>query len=140
MFEFENINFTAPDYEAFLDYPTDFVGYDSDVALVYLLWGNVPVNGENLDDWRPLPQTIFNSNGLLVYNYDFTKNDIRLFLNADFSMDKLTAKETDEWIARVVVVPGNFWASARMDKSMGYYQLMELLKSNNIPVREKVIK
>ena len=35
--EFEDINFTAPDYDVFLTYPSNFEGLDSDVALVYLL-------------------------------------------------------------------------------------------------------
>ena len=40
VFEYENQSFTAPDYELYLDYPGEFEGLESDVALVYLLWGN----------------------------------------------------------------------------------------------------
>ena len=139
VFEFDNINFTAPDYDVLLTYPSSFEGFASDVTMVYLLWGTDQVNGETVDIWRPLPQSIFKSGGQLVYNFDFTKNDVRLFLTADFSLDGLTAIDTDDWVARVVVVPGNFWTSARLDPSIGYNDLMELLKLNGISVVDSVI-
>lgn len=140
VFEFDHINFTAPDYEVYLTYPDNFEGYNSDVALVYLLWGTEQVNNDTLDIWRPLPQTIIKPQGTLVYNDDFTKNDVRLFLRADFSLDSLTAIDTDEWIARVVVVPGNFWSSARIPKTIGYYDLLDMLQMDDIPVKGKIIE
>lgn len=139
VFEFDNINFTAPNYDVLLTYESTFEGFDSDVTLVYLLWGTDQENGETVDIWRPLPQTIFKSGGQLVYNYDFTKNDVRLFLTADFSLDDLKAIDTDNWVARVVVVPGNFWTSARLDKSIGYDDLLELLKLNGISVIDSAL-
>ena len=136
VFEFENINFTAPDYEVFLDYPDDFEGLESDVALVYFLYGVEDVNGENVEIWRLLPQTYISDHGILQYNYDFTKNDIRLFLDATYSKDLLTANETDQWIARVVIVPGTFWdASARLDLS-NYYSLKQFFKLPDLPTPE----
>lgn len=106
VFEYTDINFTAPDYKVLLSYPEDFEGYDSDVALVYLLW---EVDEDGNEIWRALPQTIITENGMLQYNFDFTKFDVELFLDAQFPLDNLTASDTDEWIARVVVVPGEFW-------------------------------
>lgn len=140
VFEFDKINFTAPNYDVLLTYPSSFEGFDTDVTMVYLLWGTDEVNGETVDIWRPLPQTIFKTNGQLVYNYDFTKNDVRLFLTANISLDGLTAIDTDGWVVRVVVIPGNFWTSARLDKSIGYYDLMEMLKMNDIPVTGTIIQ
>ena len=127
VFEYENINFTAPDYDAILSYPDDFEGLASDVALAYLLWGVENVDGEDLEIWRPLPQTVLTEFGTLIYNYDFTLNDVRIFLDADFSLDQLGAIDTDDWVARVVVVPGDFWASGRIDSTIGYYELIEML-------------
>lgn len=111
VFEWENVSFTAPDYQEILEYPSDFEGYDSDVALVYLLWGVDENTG--LEIWRPLSQSLFTDNGLLIYNYDHTKYDVRLFLDAEFPLDWLGADYTDAWIVRVVVVPGSFWSSGR---------------------------
>jgi len=138
--EFEDINFTAPDYDVFLTYPSNFEGLDSDVALVYLLWGVETVDGEDLEVWRQVPQTILDERGTLIYNFDFTKNDVRLFLEATFSLDNLTANDTDNWIARVVVVPGDFWASSRiMDGMIEYQDLKEALNLPDFPVHENII-
>lgn len=112
VFEWEGIDFTGPDYEVVLPYPDNFEGLDSDVALVYFLWG-VTDNGTEI--WRQLPQMIVTADGMLGYNFDFTKYDVRLFLQAEFPLDWLTAPDTDDWIARVVVVPGDFWNSGRID-------------------------
>lgn len=139
VFEFENINFTSPTYEVFLDYPNDFDGLDSDVALIYLLWGTDNVNGEDVDVWRQLPQNVLTENGLLIYDFDFTKNDVRLFLDADYPLDLLTAIDTDDWIARVVVVPGEFWASNRMSKFIDYQELKETLNLPNLPVHHTIM-
>lgn len=126
VFEYENINFSAGNnYEVLLEYPSDFEGLQSDVALVYLLW---PLE-DNLDYdvWRLLPQqTLFNDGGILQYNYDFTTSDVRLFLDANFPLNELGAIHTDQWIARVVVVPGEFWGGGRMDFS-DYEDVKELL-------------
>jgi len=140
VFEFEDINFTSPDYEVFLTYPNDFEGLDSDVALVYLLWGVENVDGVDLEIWRPLPQTIIDARGTLVYNFDLSKNDVRLFLEATYNLDDLQAIDTDNWIARVVVVPGDFWASSRIqDLLFEYNDLKEALNLPDLPVHKDVI-
>ena len=134
VFEWENVNFTAPNYEVILPYDDfSFEGFDSDVALVYFHWGTEEVNGEVLDIWRQLPQTVITPDGLLQYNFDFTKYDVRLFLDATYSLDLLTAIDTDNWIVRVVVVPGEFW-NGRIDTS-NYYDVVEQFGLQTIPVK-----
>ena len=124
VFEYEDINFTASnDYAVLLEYPNDFEGLDSDVALVYFLWA---VDDSGTEIWRQLPQTIFTEFGILQYNFDFTKFDVNLFLDADFNLDFLGAGDTDSWVARVVIVPGDFWNSGRIDFS-DYHQVKEAL-------------
>lgn len=125
--EWENVNFTAPSYEVILSYSDfDFQGFDSDVALVYFLWGTEEVGGETVEIWRQLQQTILTQDGILQYNYDFTKNDIRLFLDATYNLDMLAAVDTDEWIVRVVVVPAEFWNNGRIDGT-DYNNVVDLL-------------
>ncbi len=140
VFEFENINFTGPEYEVFLDYPNDFEGLASDVALVYLLWGVENIDGQDLEIWRQLPQTILFESGTLLYNFDFTMVDVRLFLQADFPLDQLTAIDTDNWIARVVIVPGDFWSSNRMLDYINYNDIKEALNLPDLPAHEDVIE
>lgn len=126
--EWENVNFTAPDYEVILAYSDfEFEGFDSDVALVYFLWGTEEVGGETLEIWRQLQQTVLTPDGILLYNYDFTKYDVRLFLDANYSLDLLPAIDTDEWIVRVVVVPGEYWNNGRIDYS-NYFDVVEMLE------------
>ena len=127
VFEWENVNFVSPDYEIILPYPETFQGLDSDVALVYVLWDSYETNdGEIVEVWKSLPFTVLKQEGTLIYQYDFSKYDVRLFLEADFSLDFLGAIDTDEWVVRVVVVPGNFWDGGRVDTS-DYDQVAEML-------------
>jgi hypothetical protein len=108
VFEYE-IDFRAQDdYTVILPYLDDFVALPSDVTLVYFLWGQTEIDGELVDIWRAIPQTLFTENGLIQYNYDFTRYDVSLFLNTDFDPDLLQPIDTDDWIVRVVVVPGQF--------------------------------
>ncbi len=111
VFEYE-FSFTAPDYSVILNLPNDFNMLDSDVALVYFLW---EVTNDGVEVWRALPQTLYFSDGVLKYNYDFTKFDVSVFLDGTVNFDGLGANTTDNWIARVVVVPGQF--AGRIDYS-----------------------
>ena len=96
----------------FLNYPDDFVGLESDVTLVYLLWDVTEDNdGNTLEIWRQVPWTVFTGNGLLNYNYDFSKLDLRLFLTTDFDTSLLESMDTDDWIVRAVIIPGDFWGA-----------------------------
>ncbi len=83
-------------------YPEGFTVYPEDMILVYLLWESTDQYG---DVWRLMPQTLMMEFGLLQYNYDFTQDDISIFLDADFSLDKLGPLYTEGWV-RIVVVPG----------------------------------
>jgi hypothetical protein len=128
VFEWEDVNFTSSNnYEVVLEYPGDFEGFNSDVALVYLLWDAYTTNsGEEVEVWRPLNQTLLTEDGTLMYKYDYSKYDAKIFLEADYSLDLLGAIDTDNWIVRVVVVPGDFWNSGRVDIS-DYQAVEELL-------------
>ncbi len=113
VFEYE-LNFTSPDYSALLELPTDFNMLDSDVILVYFLW---EVTEDNVEVWRQLPQTLYFNDGILEYNYDWTKFDASVFLDGTVNLDGLGADLTDNWIARVVVVPALFSGRADIDYS-----------------------
>ncbi|MBV6647325.1 MAG: collagen-like protein [Cyclobacteriaceae bacterium] len=132
VFEYSDVNFTSPNYEVFLPFE-GFEVLDSDVALVYLLWDVQDVDGVPTEIWRLLPQTLLTENGLLQYNFDFAKTDVRVFLEAGFPLDMLTAQDTDGWFARVVIVPGSFWEGGRVDLS-NYHQVIELLGLQDQPV------
>ncbi len=126
-FVFEYVlDFETPDYSVLLEYPNGFTALDSDVVLVYMLWDK---DGDT-EIWRMLPQSMITEFGFLQYNFDFTKFDTRLFLDADFNLDNLGSQFLDNWLARVVVVPGQF--TGRMDYS-DYNAVKEMF---NLPDKE----
>lgn len=120
VFDYE-LSFTAPAYDVLLELPSDFNMLDSDVMLIYFLWK--VDNGVEI--WRSLPQTLFFQEGILQYNFDFTKFDATVFLDGTINLDILGAEYTDNWIARVVVVPGQFGGRTDIDYS-DYNQVKEL--------------
>jgi len=142
VFEYTGINFTAPDYEVYLEYPIDFEGLDSDVTLVYLLWEvTTDSNGDHLEVWRQVPQTILTENGLLQYNFDFSKIDFHLFITTEFDSSLLQSFDTDDWVVRAVVIPGEFWNGRSSLDFSDYnavkeaYNLPELAKHEDIHLR-----
>lgn len=84
-------------FEAFVLEPN--IAQD-DIVLIYLLWEAA----DGLDIWRPLPVSIFHSEGLFVYNYDFTTVDFGLFLEGEFDLNALGPEWTETQVFRVVVL------------------------------------
>jgi hypothetical protein len=103
------VDFTeAGGWEAILEFPKKLV--DSDVILTYILWDVV----QNRPIWRALPQTVFFQRGPLVYNYDFTQVDVRLFLDGTIDFKTLENSWTQNQVFRIVVFPSDF-PGARID-------------------------
>jgi hypothetical protein len=84
---------------------------DSDVVLAFIEWELDSGNSV----WRALPQTVFfNEGGVLIYNYDFSKVDFRLFLDGSINPAGLGTEWKMNQLFRVIVVPGDY-ASNRID-------------------------
>ena len=76
----------------------------SDVTLVYILWDTQ--NGQDI--WRLMPQTVyFDDDTNLVYNFDFTQDDVRFFLDGTTDFSTLDDVWTQDQVFRVVVVPAD---------------------------------
>jgi len=111
-------DFLAEDYSIFYEFPQDVEVFESDVVLVYLLWDQTEDgNGEAVDIWRLLPQTILLDQGILQYNYDYTFFDVSIFLEADFDRSTLTAGDTDGQVFRIAVLPAEFASGSKLDRS-----------------------
>ena len=119
VFEYE-LSFTAPDYSILLNLPDDFTMLDSDVMLIYFLWEVQ----DDVEIWRALPQQLYFMDGILAYNFDHTKFDANVFLDCTVDLDGLGADYTDNWIARLVVVPAQFSGRTSIDYS-DYNQVKE---------------
>jgi len=93
---------TANDFEYIEAY--GFSVLPSDVTLVYILWDTV--NGQDI--WRLMPQTAyFDDDTNLVYNFDFTQDDVRFFLDGTTDFSTLDDVWTQDQVFRVVVVPAD---------------------------------
>lgn len=77
--------------------------FEFDVTLVYILWEIV----DGQDIWRLVPQSVEFIDGTLTYNYDFTQNDVRLFLDGTTDFSQLTSEWTENQVFRVVVIPAD---------------------------------
>ncbi|MCX2719976.1 collagen-like protein [Lentiprolixibacter aurantiacus] len=120
-FDFNN------DYTLFYEFPNSVEVFESDVVLVYILWGQTEDNnGDPVDIWRLLPQTRLLNQGILLYNYDYTFFDVNIFLEADFDLETLLPGDTDNQVFRIAIVPAEF-AQSRLDRT-NVEQVMNLLK------------
>lgn len=126
VFEIEG-DFTATNnYLLHYTFPSKVKVYDSDVVLVYLLWEQQPDNtGKMLDVWRLLPQTIILNEGVLQYNYDFTKADVQIFLEGTIDFRTLRPSEALDQVFRIVILPASFANS----KSVDIFDMNALMKS-----------
>jgi hypothetical protein len=100
--------------------------YNSDMVLVYRLF-NV-VNSQSV--WRQLPQTVYIAQGELDYNFDFTRNDINLFLESDFDLATLGANWSQNQVFRIVIIPGYF--SSKLSKAVDFNDYNAVVKAFNI--------
>lgn len=101
-FEIE-IDFTpGNNYEYFEPY--GFTIFPYDMTLVYILWE--VDNGQDI--WRLVPQTVeFVDDTNLTYNYDFTREDVRFFLDGTTNFNLLDPSWTQNQVFRVVVIPAD---------------------------------
>jgi hypothetical protein len=97
--------------------------FDSDVLLVYELSGT-DNNGEDI--WKPLPQIYTFTEGIMQYNFDFTKVDFSIFMDANFDRLRLNNSWRLGKTFRVVIVPGKF--AKTIDKN----NLQNVMKDLNL--------
>jgi len=102
--------------------PYGFDVYPFDVTLVYILWETL----DGQDIWRLIPQSVEFPDGMLTYNFDFTQNDVRLFLDGTTNFSLLAPEWTDNQVFRVVVVPAD-----NVD-GLDISNLNAVMKANNI--------
>ena len=125
-FEFEISLLQNNNFEDFIEIPSQIDVFQSDMLLVYALEDFI--DQENLDVWRQLPITEFNEDGTLVFNYDFTQVDIRIFLEANYNLGP--ADEFDDFLMRAVHIPADFMQSSKakgIENAGSLKELEELL-------------
>ncbi len=125
IFEVE-VTFTEADgYEFFTDIPTSIDVFDTDIVIAYILSG--VDNG--VDIWEPLPQTLFFDNGILLYGYDYTLNDVSFFIDGTIDPTTLDALFTDNIVFRVAVIPADLAAGINTEN---INEVMNTLNINGV--------
>jgi|TARA_R110002124_G_scaffold115231_1_gene270974 hypothetical protein len=99
-------NFTnANQYRTFLPFSdTGLEVLESDAVLVYIKWETV----NNVEVWRLMPQTTILDEGVLIYNFDRTIDEVSFFMEGSFALSKLDNSYTLNQEFRVVVIPSDF--------------------------------
>lgn len=93
-------------YENFIVIPNTIEVFPTDMTLVYILWEQDPVTGN--DVWRLIPQTVYTDAGEeFQYNSDYSFDELRIFIDAPLSFDfnNLPTAATLNQTFRIVVLP-----------------------------------
>lgn len=112
-------------FEYFVEIPQEIEVFESDVVMVYRLMGVF----EGSDIWEPLPQTIFRNSGILLYGFDYTLFDVRLFLDGTADFGRLDRDDTDGLIYRIAIIPADFAKDVDVKKMS---KVMEVLKIKDV--------
>lgn len=105
-FDIINVDFTsANDWGYALSFAKQNIEVlPTDAILVYVYWNDV----DGMKAYRPLPQTAFGSNGLIVtYSFDRTDKDMEIFLDSNVPRNQLATDWTKGFEFRVVVIPSD---------------------------------
>ncbi|MCP4884870.1 MAG: collagen-like protein [Flavobacteriales bacterium] len=129
VFEVEADLNAGNNFEYFVEIPSEIEVFESDVIMVYRLMGVFEGN----DIWEPLPQTIFRDSGVLLYGFDYTLFDVRLFLDGTADVTRLSPEDTDNQIFRIAVIPADFAKDIdvkKMSKVMEALQIEDVKRMN----------
>ena len=119
-----DLNFNN-NFEYFVELPGDIEVYESDVVMVYRLMDVF----DGTDIWEPLPQTLFLNSGILLYGFDYTLFDVRLFLDGTADFGQLDPIDTDNLIFRIAVIPADFAVNIDVEKMT---EVMEAFKIEDV--------
>ncbi|MGV3604044.1 MAG: hypothetical protein ACO1N1_22680 [Dyadobacter fermentans] len=128
-FDIINVDFTSGnDWGYALNFDQeDIEVLPSDAVLVYVYWNDQG----GLKAYRPLPQTAFGNNGLIVtYNFDRTDKDMEIFLDSNVPRAQLATDWTRGFEFRVIVVPADFLS--RTNGEVDYNSYESVVKAFNI--------
>lgn len=96
-----NANFNSGNnYSAFYELNPPI--FDSDMLMVYILWNFF----ENEPIWRPLPLNQFLPEGILQYDYNFTRNDFEIYMGGNIPLSDIGSEFTMNQVFRIVIIPG----------------------------------
>jgi len=111
-FEFEVDLLRSNNFEYIQGIPSQIEVFNSDVMLAYVFEEYIPE--EDLEVWRKMPVTEFNNRGTLLLDFDFTFVDLRIFLDASYTLG--SSDEFEGLLIRAVHIPADFLNSGKAQK------------------------
>jgi hypothetical protein len=108
-FEFNATLLPSNGFEFYQDIPQSIEVLESDVVLAFVLEEYIPE--DDLEVWRQLPITDFNERGSVIFDFDFTLVDLRVFLYANYPLSFSDGYE--DVLIRAVHIPANFAAKMK---------------------------
>lgn len=118
---------SSNDYTLNFTFPNDVTVYDGDVVMVYILW---EIASDGSDVWRPLPQSVFLTDGSFQYNFDYTVNDVQIYLEANFDLSSLSSADLQNQTFRIAVIPAELYKNKSVDIN-NYNSVMSASKLSN---------
>ncbi len=103
-FEFNATLLPSNGFEFFNDIPGQIDILDSDVVLAFVLEDYI--EEDDLEVWRQLPITEFTPKGTILFDFDFTLVDVRIFLDASYPLT--TSDGYEDVLIRAVHIPAEF--------------------------------
>lgn len=125
-FEFEVDLLQSNGFEFFQDIPSQIEVLESDVVLAFVFEDYI--EEQDLEVWRKLPVIEFTQNGTQLLDYDFTFVDLRIFLDANYTLG--AADEYAGLLIRGVHVPADFVNAGKMKSAKDadtFHELKSLL-------------
>jgi len=140
VFEVANVDFNPNDYSVVL--PLDPSLYSGDMILVYRLTDDPDTD---LDVWQLIPRTLYFDNGDEIdYDYNFTQEDVLLYMGANFDLPDVDAAYTQDQVFRIVIIPGNgsnFRKNANsLDQYKDYNAVIKKYGINDSKVKQLSVK
>lgn len=127
----QNFQYDASRNQLFSDFYTyPFTVYESDVVLTYRFEGQEDIgNGEKVDIWTMLPNTVFFNDGtgdIFQFNFNHTFMDIQFTIEGNFPLTEIGTAYSSSQIFRIAVVPSEF---AQRKPSMN--EVLEVMKKSD---------
>lgn len=134
--EISDVDFLPNSFAILYQFPSAIL--QSDHLLVYRLSAITP---QGADVWQLLPQYYYFPDGTLDfgYNYDFTQNDVNVFIEGN-DLLTLDSQYTQDQILRFVVIPGQFTNRSAPIDTKDYNAVVKFLGLEGKPVTKVTYK
>lgn len=124
VFELQNVNFTLDQNNEYTIYQTLNPNiYASDNILIYRM--STTIDPET-PVWQLIPRTLFLQQGELDYDYDFSKEDFKIYAGGTFDVALAPTYITNQTF-RIVIIPGYF--SNRMADKVDFTDYNAVIKA-----------